>query len=65
MTRMGLQSGGQMNILFTVSGNEMANIFYMAHDECVTFLFGCKDHTMHVFVFKLPLCFKRLLKRFY
>ena len=44
---MGVQCRGQINIFVYISGNGMANIFfYMAYDECLRFLFRCKDHRL-------------------
>ena len=52
---------GQINIFVYISGNGMANIFYMAYDECLRFLFRCKDHRLqfwllncHSFLLKYP-----------
>ena len=50
---MGVQCRGQINIFVYISGNGMANIFYMAYDECLRFLFRCKDHN-HSFLLKYP-----------
>ena len=41
---MGVQCRGQINIFVYISGNGMANTFYMAYDECLRFLFSYKNH---------------------
>ena len=58
---MGVQCTGQINIFVYVSGNGMANTFYMAYDECLRFLFRCKNHRLqfwflhsHSFLIKYP-----------
>ena len=38
---MGVQFRGQINIFVYVSGDGMANTFFMAYDECLRFLFRC------------------------
>ena len=43
---MGVQCRGRINIFVYISGNGMAHIFYMAYDECLRFLFRCKDHRL-------------------
>ena len=58
---MGVQCRGQINTFVYISGNRMANIFYTAYDECLRFLFRCKDHRLqfwflncHSFLLKYP-----------